>query len=225
MTLPSPVVLVALAAWGTIAGLDLVSVLQGLFSRPLIAGAGAGLLLNDPEAGLRVGVLLELFALDVLPVGAARYPDFGPGVVAAVVLVSGTPWSQSLGIAALFALGWAALGGWSLQWLRRANGRALARNAAGLAAGDAATFARLQREGLLGDLVRSLLLTLAGLALAMVLRTHIELTTRFVPVSAVAIGAGVAAAAGGAIRSAGRGSRLRWLVAGVAVGLLAATLR
>lgn len=220
-----PAMLLGLTAWGTFAGLDLVNLLQGLFSRPLIAGAGAGLLLNDPEAGLRVGLLLELFALDVLPVGAARYPDYGPGVVAAVVLVSGTAWSQSLGLATLFALAWAALGGWSLQWLRQANGRGLARNAAGLAAGDAGTFARLQREGLFGDLVRSLLLTTVGLAVALLLRGHLVLTDRFEPVSAVAIGAGVAAAAGGAIRSAGRGARLRWLVAGVVVGLLVAVLR
>lgn len=220
-----PVTLFGLTFWGTFAGLDLVSVLQGLFSRPLIAGAGAGLLLNDLEAGLRVGLLLELFALDVLPVGAARYPDYGPGVVAAVVLVSGTPWSQSLGFATLFALVWATLGGWSLQWLRKANGLALARNAAGLAAGDAGTIARLQHAGLFGDLVRSLLLTTVGLACAMLLRSHLVLTARFEPVTAVAIGAGVAAAAGGAIRSAGRGARLRWLVAGVAVGLLMAVLR
>ena len=224
MPLP-PLTVIGLTAWGTCAGLDLVSLLQGLFSRPLIAGAGAGLLLNDPEAGLRVGLLLELFALDVLPVGAARYPDYGPGVVAAVVLVSGTPWSQSLGLAALFALAWAALGGWSLQRLRQVNGRALARNAAGLAAGDAGAIARLQHEGLFGDLVRSLLLTTSGLAVAMLLRSHLVLTARFESVTAVAIGAGVAAAAGGAIRSAGRGARLRWLVAGVAVGLLAAALR
>jgi mannose/fructose/N-acetylgalactosamine-specific phosphotransferase system component IIC len=215
----------ALSLWGTLAGLDLVSVLQGLFSRPLIAGAGAGLLLNDPEAGLRVGLLLELFALDVLPVGAARYPDYGPGVVASVVLVSGAPWGQSLGVAALFALGWAALGGWSLQWLRQVNGRALTRNVAGLAAGDPRTIARLQWSGLSGDLLRSLLLTVGGLAVALLLKSQLVLTTRFEPVTAVAIGAGVAAAAGGAIRSAGRGARLRWLVAGVTVGLLAATLR
>ena len=225
MTPVQPWTMLGLIAWGTLAGLDLVSLLQGLFSRPLIAGAGAGLLLHDPEAGLRIGLLLELFALDVLPVGAARYPDYGPAVVAAVVMVSGTSWSQSLGLAALFALGWAALGGWSLQWLRKANGRALSRNAAGLAAGDPATIARLQHEGLAGDLVRSLLLTTTGLAVALLLRRHVVLTSRFESVTAVAIGAGVAAAAGGAIRSAGRGARLRWLAAGVGIGLLAAILR
>ena len=220
-----PVTLVSLIAWGTFAGMDLVSVMQGLFSRPLIVGAGAGLLLHHPEAGIRVGLLLELFALDVLPVGAARYPDYGPGIVGAVVLVSGTPWSQSLGLAALFALGWAVLGGWSLQWLRHANGRALGRSAAGLASGDPRTMARLQHEGLGGDMIRCLLLTVTGLGLAMILRTHLVLTARFEPVTAVAIGAGVAASAGGAIRSAGRGARLRWLLAGVMVGMLAAVLR
>ena len=61
-----------LAAWGTLSGMDLVTFPQGLFSRPLIACAGAGVILGDVSAGLVAGVLLELFALDVLPVGASR---------------------------------------------------------------------------------------------------------------------------------------------------------
>ena len=52
---------------------------------------------GDVEAGLRVGVLLELFALDVLPVGAVRYPDYGPATVAAVALAAGAPWQFALG--------------------------------------------------------------------------------------------------------------------------------
>jgi hypothetical protein len=38
--------------------------------------------------------------------------------------------------------------------------------------------------------------------------------------SVVAVGCGIAALVGGALRSAGRGARLRWLVAGAALGLL-----
>ncbi|NOT09609.1 MAG: hypothetical protein HOP28_15565, partial [Gemmatimonadales bacterium] len=75
----------ALFLWATIAGLDLASVLQGLFNRPLVAGAVAGIVLGDPGAGLRIGAALELFALDVLPIGASRYPDYGAATVAAVV--------------------------------------------------------------------------------------------------------------------------------------------
>ena len=74
----------ALLLWGTLVGLDLVSVPQIMIARPLVAGAGAGLILGDLETGLRLGVLFELFQLDILPVGAARYPEYGPATVAAV---------------------------------------------------------------------------------------------------------------------------------------------
>ena len=57
-----------LVIWGTLVGLDLVSVPQAMIARPVVAGAVAGWLAGDVEAGLRVGVLFELFALDVLPV-------------------------------------------------------------------------------------------------------------------------------------------------------------
>jgi hypothetical protein len=38
--------------------------------------------------------------------------------------------------------------------------------------------------------------------------------------SVIAIGSGIAAVIGGALRSAGRGARLRWLVGGGLLGLL-----
>lgn len=213
-----------LAAWGTLSGMDLVTFPQGLFSRPLIACAGAGLILGDVPAGLVAGVLLELFALDVLPVGASRYPDYGPGAVGAVALIHGGAWPERLGLAAFFALALAVLGGWSLVWLRQANGRLIQQGAAGLAAGDASTIARIQHRGLLGDMVRSLGLTLVALAAALALGPHLPTGERYTWVTAVAVGAGVAAAAGGAVRSAGRTARLRWLVAGTGLGLLVAIL-
>ena len=79
-------VLTGLFVWGIVVALDLVSGPQALLSRPLVAGTVAGLIAGDLEAGLRVGMLLELFALDVLPVGASRYPDYGPATVAAVAV-------------------------------------------------------------------------------------------------------------------------------------------
>lgn len=213
-----------LLLWGTVVGVDLVSFPQGLLSRPLVAGAGAGLILGDAALGLQVGLVLELFALDVLPVGAARYPDYGPGVVGAVLLASGHDMEHSLGLATLFGLGFSMLGGWSLQLLRQANGRTIQRYAAGLAAGDAATVAAIQYRGLARDSLRSLLLTAGAIGAAAFLQPRLPESERFVLVSAVAIGSGVAAALGGALRNAGHGARLRWLGAGAGVGLLLAVL-
>ena len=64
-------VALSLVVWGTIVGVDLVSFPQGLLNRPLVAAAVTGWLLGDLEAGLQVGLLLECFALDVIPIGAA----------------------------------------------------------------------------------------------------------------------------------------------------------
>lgn len=212
----------ALLAWGTVVGVDLVSVPQGLLSRPLFAALGTGLILGDVPTALAVGLVLELFALDVLPVGASRYPDYGAATVGAVVFADGAgPWQHSLGVATLFALVLASLGGWTLQWHRQAGGRALRMQAAGLAAGDPATIARLHWRGVSGDVVRSLFLTLLALLGAGLLLARFEgENPRLALVTAVAVGAGLAAALGGAIRSAGRGARLRALAVGTALGLL-----
>jgi PTS system mannose-specific IIC component len=170
-------------------------------------------------------MVLELFALDVLPVGASRYPDHGPAVVGAVVLASGGPWPLTLGLAVLFALALAVAGGWSLRVLRQSNGRMIQRYSAGLASGDPAVMAAVQRRGLAADMVRSVVLTAASLGLALLLRPRLPSLPRYEMVTAVAIGAALAAATAGAIRNAGRGPRLRWLAAGAGLGLLLVVLQ
>lgn len=219
-----PMVL-SLLAWGTLVGLDLVSVPQAMISRPLVAGSVAGWLLNDVEAGLRVGVLFELFALDVLPVGAARYPDYGPATVAAVVLAAGPHWEPSLGLSTALGLVLAILGGWSLQLIRRWNARAIQRRAAALAAGESRAIRRLQYGALLRDGARGFLLTLVGIVLASTIRhrVHLDAPTAL-GLTLVAIGSALAAAMNGAFRTSGRSVRLKWLVAGAGVGILLAVL-
>ena len=64
MTDFSPHVVIPLLIWGSLVALDLVSLPQAMFSRPLVAGTVAGWIAGDVEAGLRTGVLFELFALD-----------------------------------------------------------------------------------------------------------------------------------------------------------------
>ncbi|MGE5230333.1 MAG: PTS sugar transporter subunit IIC [Deltaproteobacteria bacterium] len=219
-------VLASLLAWGTLVGLDLVSVAQAMIARPFVAGGVAGVLLGDPGAGLRVGVLLELFALDVLPVGAARYPDYGPATVAATAVAAGSPWELSLGLAGTVGLLVSVLGGWSLQRLRRLNATAVQRHAAALAAGESAAIRRLQYGGIARDALRSGLLTAAGLAAAWVADRWLLLDRRTaVALTLVVVGAALAAALGGALRSAGRSRRRRWLAAGLVLGFALAVLR
>lgn len=223
MSDPSVLTLVALVAWGTLVGLDLVSVAQTMIARPLVAGTVTGAILGDTAAGMRMGVLLELYALDVLPVGASRYPDYGPATVAATAAVAGSPWELSLGLGGTIGLLVAMLGGWSLQALRQLNAQAIQRLAAALAAGESGAIRRLQYDGILRDALRSAALTAVGLAAALVMARYARLDrSTAVALTLTLVGSGLAAALGGALRGAGRGNRLRWLAAGIVVGIVAA---
>ena len=219
MSLPI-LVLAGLLFWGVIVALDVVSGPQALLARPIVAGTVAGLIAGDVAAGLRVGVLMELFALDVLPVGASRYPDYGPATVAAVAVVAGRSWQEWLGVATMLALPLAFAGGLAMQWLRHANARAVQERVAAVAAADARAIATLHFGGLGRDALRGAALTAARLAVAMLLR-RMTLPAQVPPLLlAAAIGSGLAAVVNGAVRSTGKGRRLAWLVAGVGVGAM-----
>lgn len=211
--------LVLLLVWGIVTGLDLVSVPQAMLSRPLVAATVAGAILGDIESGLRVGVVLELFALDVLPVGAVRYPDYGPASVGAAAVVAGTPWELSLGVGVGVGLLVATVGGWSLLFLRRVNAHAVQRHTAALQAGDSAVIRRLHYAAIARDVLRSLVLTALAIGAAgIAVRSARPSRETAVALTIAAVGAGAASALGGALRGAGVGSRRRWLVVGGAVG-------
>jgi mannose/fructose/N-acetylgalactosamine-specific phosphotransferase system component IIC len=205
-----------LLVWGTVVGLDLVSVPQGLLSRPLVAAAVAGWVLGDVQAGLRVGAVLELFALDVLPVGASRYPEYGPAAIAAAVAAG----PLGIGVGALLGLLMAMVGGYTLTWVRHANARQIHRLSSALDAGSAAAIARVQGTGLVRDALRGAAVTALGLALAELARVRLRLGgSTDEHLTPVLVGVGLAAAISGTLRIAGRGRRLVWLGAGLAAGL------
>jgi PTS system mannose-specific IIC component len=216
--------IVLLLVWGTLVALDLVSVPQAMIARPLVAGTVAGWILGDLAAGFRVAVVMELFALDVLPVGASRYPDYGPATIGAVAAIAHHgPWEESLGVAVAIGLVLSSLGGWTLGRLRHRIGRMVGRANGQLEAGDAAVLERLQHRSIGLDALRGVLLTAAALVLAWAVRRWVHpAPATGALLSIVAIGSGVAALIGGALRSAGRGARLRWLVAAGVVGLVIA---
>lgn len=213
-----PLTWLLLVIWGVVVGLDLVSVPQAMLARPVVVGTVAGAILGNLEAGLRVGVLLELFALDVLPVGASWYPDYGPATVGATAYAAAVSgWEASLGIACAIGLAVGLIGGASLQWLRHRVVRDLNARTAELAAGRSAAIRGLQYRSIARDAVRSGLLTLLALALAEAAARWLALDPRTEwTLSLVAVGCGLAAVIGGALRSAGRGARMRWFVAGAA---------
>ena len=218
-----PVVIATLLVWGTIVGVDLVSFPQAMLNRPIVAASVAGFLIGDLEAGLRIGMLLECFALDVIPIGATRYPDYGPASVVATAVGSFAGWQDPTGLGVMVGLLLALAGGRAMELVRRLNGR-LARVAApALASGDPAVLARLQRTGLVADALRSLLVTATGLTLAwLVLPWLGALGDAGRALRLVAVAGALVAAITGAARRAGAGApRLLLGLGMVAGGILA----
>src|SRR5947207_11860833 len=60
--------------WGGLLSLERRAFLQAMFSRPLVAATGAGLLLEDAESGLYGGLVSELYYLGAASLGGAP-PD------------------------------------------------------------------------------------------------------------------------------------------------------
>ncbi|HWH02900.1 MAG TPA: PTS sugar transporter subunit IIC [Gemmatimonadales bacterium] len=214
-----------LLAFGAIVGLDLVSFPQMMLARPIVAGAGAGLLLGDVGAGLRLGVLFELFQYDILPVGATRYPEYGPATVIAVGAAHAFALPFGIGLATVVGLFTAMIGGISLQILRRLNTRAVTAAAPALERGDVRALYRLHFSGAARDLLRAALVTAFGLVLVAVTREFVvpALSHRGERLlSVAATGAGLAAGAAGTLRLVGLGTHLKWLAAGLVGGIVLA---
>jgi mannose/fructose/N-acetylgalactosamine-specific phosphotransferase system component IIC len=214
-----------LLAWGIVAGLDLVSVLQAMIARPLVSGTVAGAIAGDPGAGVLVGMVLELYALEVVPVGGARYPDFGPAAVAGTAAAVHVP-AAEIGPGVAIGLLVAYLGDWSIVGLRRWNTARVRGAAPALDAGDLRTMARVQLGGIAGDGIRSALLTAAGLSLALVVRAWPPLDGRGAhALTAVLAGVGLSTALANGARLVERGRGVWWLTVGLAGGVAWIALR
>lgn len=210
-----------LLVWGTLVGLDLASVAQVMIARPFVAGTVAGAILGDPLAGGTVGMVLELFALDVLPVGVTRYPDYGIGAVAAAATAAGSPGALGTGIAVCVGLVIAYLGDVGMRVQRAANTQDVRRHREDLDAGRLRTVWSLHFRGLLRDVARSMALTLIGLALAVAVYLWPPVTrSGAVLVTLVLIGAAIGAATAGVLQAVGRRAVLRWFGLGLVLGSL-----
>ncbi|HMC18561.1 MAG TPA: PTS sugar transporter subunit IIC [Gemmatimonadales bacterium] len=224
----SPELLLGLLVWGTFVGLDLVSVPQMMIARPLVAGPIAGAMLGDVWTGLSLGVLFELFQYEVMPVGAVRYPEYGPATVVAVSAAHAAAGTLGLGLGALVGLISGMAGGMSLHAVRRLNARAVRRATPALEAGDAHVLVRLHTAAIVRDAVRAALVTALGLGLALLARTYLAGTISVRGVlllDVAAVGGALAAGTAGTLRLVGRGPDLRWFVAGVVSGAAVVWLR
>lgn len=67
-----PGAMLATGVWGGLMALERRAFLQAMLSRPLVAGAGTGLLCDDVQAGLYVGLVFELLYLGSASLGGAH---------------------------------------------------------------------------------------------------------------------------------------------------------
>ena len=215
--------LLPLALLGAILGLDVVSFPQAMISRPLVAATAAATLLGDPVRGLIIGATLEMFALETLPFGASRYPEWGSAAVVGGGLFAMQPDGPGVfTVAVLFALVAAWIGGWSMVQVRKLNARLARARHEEVASGSKRIVEGLQVFGLTADLVRGGLLT--GALLALGVPSHAFILERWGSdprlsrAVVVALAASVAAGAVWKVVHAAPGTR--WLLlGGIAMGL------
>ena len=157
------------AVLGAVLGLDVVSFPQAMLSRPLVAATVAGAVAGQPGRGLIVGAVLELVALETLPVGASRYPEWGSASVVggAVFALHPEGDAASLVLAVTCALAVAFVGGESMILLRRLNGQLARAQAMPLQAGSFRSVSMLQLAGIGFDLLRGFALTVIALHLSL----------------------------------------------------------
>jgi PTS system mannose-specific IIC component len=212
--------LLQIALVGGVLALDGTSLGQFMISRPLVAGVLAGWVLGDPALGLLVGAILELYLLVSFPSGGSRFPEGATATVVAVAVAAAadSPGGVPLGVAA--GLIWGQVGGISISWLRRANGRFVPQP-------DAKHPERLITAHLGAmalDLARGTLVTLVGAAAGRWGVRFVAEAWPFGPTdSAGLVLVGGAVSAGIFLRDMG-GFRRRGvlLVAGMALGLIGA---
>jgi PTS system mannose-specific IIC component len=190
-----------LAMLGALLGLDVVSFPQIMISRPIVAATAAGAFIGNPPAGLLIGVVLEMIALDTLPFGAARYPEWGSaGVVGGALFASQPPGMPgALPASVLAALLTASISGWSMVVLRRLIASRLERLRDHLEEGSRYALMSFHLSGMTMDLLRAALVTtIAMLIFAPIVKAIVAVwgtesaSSRAVVVVVVAIVAGAA---------------------------------
>lgn len=189
------------ALLGGVLGLDVVSFPQAMWSRPIVAATLGGALAGDVGGGLLVGATLELIALETLPFGASRYPEWGSAAVIGGAIggrAGDSHEAGTLALAILCALAAAMISGLSMVMLRRLNGRWARRTLRAREAGERRAVVGVQLAGLSADFVRGAVLTgVALLLLSPVARAAVATWGVDARLSrAVVVGAALTVAAG-----------------------------
>ena len=215
--------LAPLAVLGAVLALDVVSFPQAMVSRPIVAATLSGALIGQPGRGLAMGVALEFFALESMPFGASRYPEWGSASVVggALFAQSADGTAAAMTGAALAALITAGIGGSSMVALRRWNAMWARKQQARIARGSGSAVVALQLGGMSSDLIRGGLVTLLALTVFAPLHRAITATTEVPPTvsraAVVAVASAVGLAAVWKVVRTTAGARW-YLLGGLAIG-------
>jgi mannose/fructose/N-acetylgalactosamine-specific phosphotransferase system component IIC len=153
-----------LVALGGVVAVDGTSLGQFMISRPFVAATLAGVIVGDPLHGALAGIVLEAFHLNVLPVGAARYPEGGPAAVAGGAIYATSDLAAStLLLAVLFVLALEWVGGQSVRYMRQVNVRFIPSDRHAAVSPRTLEIGHLQAIGL--DFTRGMLLVAFGTVL------------------------------------------------------------
>jgi mannose/fructose/N-acetylgalactosamine-specific phosphotransferase system component IIC len=170
-----------------------------------------------------IGAALELIALETLPFGASRYPEWGSAAVVGGAIFAANPThpagAMTLGVLTALATTW--VGGWTMVKLRQWNAHWAARKRDALEAGARGAVISLQLMGMTADLARGLLLTALAYSLLAPLSAwclvHWSTDARLSRAIVVAVAASVAGGAAWKLFHATAGARW-FFVGGLAVG-------
>ena len=216
---------VPLTLLGALLGADVVSFPQAMISRPIVAATLGGALAGNVAAGLLTGAVLEMLAMETLPVGASRYPEWGSASLVGGALagapVAMRPGAIVVGVFVAIATAWA--GGWSMYALRRLNGVWAERAVPAMEAGSRRALMRLQLRGLTADLLRAALLTAVALVVWTPVTGYVLARWTVGRAASHSILAAVAAAvAGGALwrQSHGAAGSKWYLLGGAVLGVV-----
>ncbi len=222
--------LLPIALLGGLLGLDVVSFPQAMISRPLVAATLAGALIGHSPSGLLVGAALELVALDTLPFGASRYPEWGSAAVVGGAIFATHPahpaGAMEMSIIASLATAW--IGGWTMVKLRERNAHWAAQRRNALDAGARGAVIDLQLLCMTADLLRGGLLAALSYAVFAPLTTLLlqawSTDARISRAVLVTVAASVAASAAWKIFHGVTGARW-FFIGGLVVGLAIMALR
>lgn len=213
-----------LSLLGGALGLDGTAVGQFMVSRPLVAGALAGLAVGDVAQGALVGMILELYLLVSVPSGGARFPEASTATVVAVACAVPVQGAGAIPLAVAVGLVWGQVGGATVDMQRHWNARLLP--GPGGSDDPAGAIARAHPAAIVVDFLRATAVTGVGIASGRLVVGG--LAPRWPLGEAASLGlllVGGAVSAGILLNDLGGfRSRKVWFTAGLALGLMGSRL-